>query len=423
MTQIKQIEKDKNRGNQSDQRHQHSIPPHWSWVKLGDVCEFVYGKGLTKSKRNEKGKFPVYGSNGIVGYHNEFLVEGPCLIIGRKGAAGEVHLSTQNCWPIDTTYYIKPSGKYFLTYLYFVIKNLRLNALDKSTAIPGLNRDDAYKQNIPLPPLSEQKKIVEKIEELFSSLDAGVASLKKAKEQIRLYRQSVLSAAFSGKLTATTKDTQNTKNLSAFSELSGYLPDGWKWVRLGEVVKVVSGNTPKGLGNISNKGSLPFYKVSDMNTTGNEKIMSKSNLYLTSEELEKLKIKIYPRNTTIFPKRGGAILTNKKRLLAKDSSFDLNLMGLIPSKIVDYQYLHYWVIMLDLSTIYDGSNVPQINNKNVEPLDFPLPPLEEQTKIIEEIEKRFSEADNLEKAIDESLTKSETLRQSILKQAFEGKLL
>ena len=67
-----------------------NLPSNWSLVKLGNVCEFIYGKGLTKSNRNESGKFPVYGSNGIVGYHNEYLVEGPCLIIGRKGAAGEV---------------------------------------------------------------------------------------------------------------------------------------------------------------------------------------------------------------------------------------------------------------------------------------------------------------------------------------------
>src|SRR5690606_20756760 len=179
----------------------HNLPSHWSWVKLGDVAEFVYGKGLTKNKRNEVGKFPVYGSNGVVGYHDEYLVEGPCLIIGRKGAAGEVHLSNKNCWPIDTTYYVKQSEKYFIRYLYFIIKTLQLGSLDKSTAIPGLNRNDAYKLEIPLPPLPEQKKIVAKIEELFSELDNGAASLKKAKEQIKLYRQSVLAAVFSGRLT------------------------------------------------------------------------------------------------------------------------------------------------------------------------------------------------------------------------------
>ena len=409
-----------------------NLPPNWSWVKLGDVTEFIYGKGLIKGDRNIGGKFPVYGSNGIVGYHNEYLVEGPCIVVGRKGAAGEVHLSYKNCWPIDTTYYIKSSEEYSINYLYYILKNLRLASLDKSTAIPGLNRNDAYKLSIPLPPLPEQKKIVEKIEELFSGLDNGVASLKKAKEQIRLYRQSVLSAAFSGRLTQEARGEKQAhlngvqgvaKAAEPKVEYSNQLPEGWKWVKLGEVVKIVSGNTPKGLESISNTGSLPFYKVSDMNSVGNERKMLKSNLYLTTEEMKKLKIKIYPKHTTIFPKRGGAILTNKKRLLATDSSFDLNLMGLIPSATVNYQFLHYWVIKLDLSTIYDGSNVPQINNKNVEPLDFPLPPFNQQTQIVEEIERRFSEADNLEKAIDDSLAKSELLRQSLLSQAFSGKLI
>ncbi|MDZ7763789.1 MAG: restriction endonuclease subunit S [Melioribacteraceae bacterium] len=91
-----------------------NLPQNWSWVKLGDVCEFVYGKGLPKRNRNEQGSFPVYGSNGIVGFHDSYLIEGPCLIVGRKGAAGEVHISNKNCWPIDTTYYIQPNEKYSL---------------------------------------------------------------------------------------------------------------------------------------------------------------------------------------------------------------------------------------------------------------------------------------------------------------------
>jgi type I restriction enzyme S subunit len=80
------------------------LPKGWSKVKLGEILEFEYGKSLTKSLRNESGTFPVLGSSGIVGYHNEYLVEAPVLIIGRKGAVGEVWFSENNCWAIDTTY-------------------------------------------------------------------------------------------------------------------------------------------------------------------------------------------------------------------------------------------------------------------------------------------------------------------------------
>jgi type I restriction enzyme S subunit len=152
------------------------------------------------------------------------------------------------------------------------------------------------------------------------------------------------------------------------------LPRDWKWMKLGEICEIVSGNTPKGLDKISNKGEYQFYKVSDMNLLGNEIRMNVSDRKLTSEEIKKLKLKVYPKGTVIFPKRGGAILTNKKRILSQDASFDLNLMGILPNDKLSSNYLFYWVQKLDLSKIYDGSNVPQINNKNVAPLDFPLPP-------------------------------------------------
>ncbi|OXA74853.1 type I restriction enzyme, S subunit [Flavobacterium aquidurense] len=200
------------------------------------------------------------------------------------------------------------------------------------------------------------------------------------------------------------------------------LPKDWNWVKLGDTFKIVSGNTPKGLEKNSNTGDFQFYKVSDMNLTGNEIRMNTSNIKLTEEEVSKLKIKIYPKGTVIFPKRGGAILTNKKRLLSKDASFDLNVMGVLPNEKVTSNFLFYWFQKLDLAKIYDGSNVPQINNKNVAPLDFPLPPLETQQAIVSKIEELFSE---LDKGIEDLKTAQQQLkiyRQSVLKWAFEGKL-
>ena len=174
---------------------------------------------------------------------------------------------------------------------------------------------------------------------------------------------------------------------------------------------------------ISNEGKIPFYKVSDMNTEGNELFMRKANLNLTMDEIKTLKIKLFPENTVIFPKRGGAILTNKKRILSQKSSFDLNIMGAIPLHSVNKMFLFYWFQKLDLGTIYDGSNVPQINHKDIEPLPIPLPPLPEQHKIVEEIERRFSVADEVDKIVNQSRKQAERLRQSILKRAFEGRLV
>lgn len=196
----------------------------------------------------------------------------------------------------------------------------------------------------------------------------------------------------------------------------------WQIKPLGEVCKIVSGNTPKGIEKISNSGTYHFYKVSDMNSSGNEVKMTRSNYNLSYEEIVKLKLKLYPKGTVIFPKRGGAILTNKKRVLSKDSTFDLNLMGVLPNENVNSSFLFYWFVNLDLGKICDGSNIPQINNKNIVPLDFPLPPIETQQAIVSKIEELFSELDKGIEDLKTAQQQLKTYRQSVLKWAFEGKL-
>ncbi len=82
-----------------------NLPTGWISTQLGDLYTFEYGKSLTKGARATDGIYPVYGSSGVVGMHDQFLIEGSAIIVGRKGAAGSVSYSTENCWPIDTTYY------------------------------------------------------------------------------------------------------------------------------------------------------------------------------------------------------------------------------------------------------------------------------------------------------------------------------
>lgn len=191
---------------------------------------------------------------------------------------------------------------------------------------------------------------------------------------------------------------------------------------LGDIFKIVSGSTPKGLKEVSDVGEIPFYKVSDMNHKGNEVFMRKSNIYLTVADFKNLKLKYYPKGTVIFPKRGGAILTNKKRVLFQTSCFDLNLMGVLPNKFINNNYLFFWFQKLDLCNIYDGSNVPQINNKNILPLNFPITSLVEQKAIVKKLEELFSSLESgitdLKKAQDQLVI----YRQAVLKKAFEGDL-
>ncbi len=185
------------------------LPAGWVSTRLGDLYSFEYGKSLPKGSRNSTGRYPVYGSSGIVGMHDRFLIEGPAIIVGRKGAAGSVSYSTDNLWPIDTTYYVRDDNNLCLKFSYYLFRSLNLEKLEASTAIPGLNRNHVYDEIVLLPPFSEQHRIVAKIEELFSELDKGIENLKTAQSQLKVYRQALLKHAFEGKLTAQWRAERN----------------------------------------------------------------------------------------------------------------------------------------------------------------------------------------------------------------------
>lgn len=157
-------------------------------VSLGDVMTFEYGIGLPKAKR-VKGKYPVVGSNGIDGYHNEYLIEAPCIVIGRKGSVGKVNLIEENCTPIDTTFYAKfDNDKLKYKFVYYLLKSLNFENLGGGMGVPGLNRHHAYSIKIPLPSFSEQEKIVKQIEQI----EAKQNKLRNELEDLKIAKGNVL---------------------------------------------------------------------------------------------------------------------------------------------------------------------------------------------------------------------------------------
>lgn len=373
---------------------------------------------------------------------------------------------------------VVPSAAVFNEYLYYFLKASKQLAEERATGttFKEISGSAFAVLPVPLAPLPEQHRIVAKIEALFSELDKAVESLTLARAQLKTYRQALLKHAFDGKLTADwraanadkletpeallsrIRKEREARYLRAFDDWQtalaewrageevgerprkpsgprqqdthGYLtpkgeplPVGWSYVRLGSVLDVVSGGTPVGIERTTGR-DLPFYKVSDMNSDGNSHWMRQSKIWLSTDERDALGLTSFQKGTVIFPKRGGAILTNKKRQLSMESCFDLNTMGVvadIPS--LSEEYLWFWFQALDLSEIYDGSNVPQINNKNVEPLAFPVCSLSEQDQLTAILSQRLSQVEAIDTEITSALAKANALRQSILKQAFSGRLV
>lgn len=412
-------------------------------------------------------------------HEKRFLVKNGDLLFAWSASLGAYLWRGQEAWLNQHIYRVDHTKVIDRQFLFYALTNITndLYAKAHGSGMVHVTKGRFEETPIWLPPLNEQHRIVLKIDELFSELDKGIESLKAARAKLDVYRQSVLKHAFEGKLTAKWREEnkdlldtperllnrikqerdilykqqiQEWKKLVEEWELDrrrgrkprkpsfpnssaestnnfktdlDTLPHSWTWAEIRSLFEVVSGATPKGLDRV--KGNdIPFYKVADMNTTGNETWMDISKIYLSESEKRELGLTMYPKGTVIFPKRGGAILTNKKRILSRSSCFDLNTMGVVNSiECISHEYLWYWFQSLDLTKIYDGSNVPQINNKNIGPLPFPVCSIEEQYEVARILGKVIPVVEEMAANISEESKKAEALRQCILKKAFAGQLV
>jgi len=147
-------------------------------ILLRDILSLEYGSALPEKDRVGD-RYPVYGSNGIVGYHKDYYVKGPGIIVGRKGSAGVVNWSDTDFFPIDTTYYVLANTeKVIFRYLYYLLQKLNIPEMIVSAAVPGLNRELVYNLSYDLPPLETQRQIVEKLDRQMQALE-GVRLLKE----------------------------------------------------------------------------------------------------------------------------------------------------------------------------------------------------------------------------------------------------
>ena len=166
----------------------------WPTVELGEVVELKYGKSLPKSSRSGSG-YPVYGSNGEVGRHEIALTTGVTIVVGRKGSHGAVNFSASACWPIDTTYFVDETcTSADLGWLKYRLTGLRLDEMNKAAAVPGLNREDAYRQKLLLPPIEEQRRIAA----ILDAADALRAKRRQALAKLDTLTQAIFIDMFGG---------------------------------------------------------------------------------------------------------------------------------------------------------------------------------------------------------------------------------
>jgi len=387
------------------------IPKGWTTAVFENLLNFIQPTKfiVASTEYDDKNQIPVLtaGKSFILGKTNEsdnIFNEIPVIIFDDFTTATKF---------VNFPFKVKSSAMKILSpasklvnikYLFYYMQTLHINAhTHKRYWISHYS-----KLSVPFPPLLEQHRIVAKIEELFSELDKGVDSLKTAQQQLTVYRQAVLKWAFEGKLT--------NKNM-----VEGQLPHGWKWVKISDISNVVRGGSPRPAGDPKYyDGNIPFLKVADI-TRDNSVFLNTFNYTIKEAGLHKTR-KISP-NTLLLSNSGATLGVPKICMI--DATMNDGIAAFLNLDERSNLYLYYFWLgkTRELRNINMGAAQPNLNTDILKNYMVPYCSFAQQKAVVTKIETRLSVADKIEETIPQSLQQAEALRQSILKRAFEGKLV
>lgn len=410
------------------------LPKGWVWTTLASCAEILDSQRVPINAKEREtrisGKpeselYPYYGATGQVGWIDDYLFDEELVLLGEDGAP---FLESSK----DTAYLIKDKSwvnnhAHVLRAKTEVTSNQLLchylNTFDYHGYLTGttrlkLNQSAMRKIPIPIPSLPEQHRIVAKLETLFAQLDAGIDALKKAQTQLKRYRRSILKAAFEGELTKEWREAHSDElkpmSVSKSSTSGGLpkLPDGWVWTTLEEISEVILGQSPpSSTYNTDGKG-LPFYQgkfefgklypIPRKWCTAPKKIAEKGDVFIS------IRAPVGPTNLCTEKSAVGRGLAAIRGLSSIQPFFILYLMRRFENEIASRG---------------TGTTFDAITGNQLKTFEIPLSPLPEQEQIVSELERCLSIADEVEATLAAELTRAERLRQSILKQAFSGKLV
>jgi len=365
------------------------LPKEWRVVRLGEVVKLTKGRKPDELiPKYQFGALPYltadYFRNRLptewvpAQYLSKlpFCSKEDVVLIWDGSKAGQVFIGLEGVLA-STMVRIDPENEIERDYLYFFLLTQfdLLNSKTTGTTIPDVNKEVFRNLPIPLPPLPEQRAIahvlrtVQRAKEATEGVIAALRELKK----------SLMQHLFTyGPVPVTERERMALQE----NEL-GPLPAHWRVVRLGEVAKVRGGTAFPHEHQGKQGGKYPFYKVSDMNLSGNEIYMRKANNWIDEQTVKILRAKLFVKYTVIFPKIGAAIHTNKKRILISDALVDNNVMGVT---ICEHDqcypgYLFYWFESIDIGQFSSPGPLPSITAQAVKNAMLPLPPLDEQREI------------------------------------------
>ena len=429
----------------------------WCWTRLGCITDVIqYGLSNSAESSGDYRLLRITDiQDGSVNWNSvpftstnepeKYLLHKDDIVFARTGATvGKSFLITDVPYAsVYASYLIRIRLIYGISanyiYQFFNSYCYWSQITDKAVGVgqPNCNGTSLKELLIPLPPQREQDRIVPAANNLLKISDVISSEREKLSEVIQTTKSKIFDLAIRGKLVPQDPNDEPASVLLeriraekeelikqgklkrdkeesiifrgddnsyyamiegtpvAISEYLGFeLPIGWTWITLGDIALVTSGKTPKSI-HLSISGEVPYFKVADMNVQGNELYMQYSDNYVN----ESYSGPIFEKGSFIFPKNGGAVLTNKKRILLQPSVVDLNTGVFKPSHLIDSKFAFYLFTSIDFSKIYKGAVIPTVDSSVIRNLIYAMPPLEEQKRIASAITTIFTKIEKIEDAL------------------------
>ncbi len=389
-----------------------SIPADWREVNLMDFCYPKQWKTISTSQLIDSG-YVVYGANGKIGFYNEYTHEKPTLMITCRGATcGNLHVSESfsyingNAMALDDLAEKQVLQKYLL----YALKTRGLGDVISGSAQPQITRQGLSSVKVLLAPVAEQQQIAAKLDELLAQVDNLKTRLDTIPKIIKRFRQSVLAAAVSGKLT---EDWHATKSLSVV-------------VTIGEVASDIRYGTSKKCD--YEKGNTPVIRIPNIDN-GFLNLTDMKFADFDDKELNSLSLVV--GDLLLIRSNGSVDLVGKTALISEKDVHCLYAGYLIRirlnQQLVVPKYVLYCLQSSQIRKIIEmqarsTSGVNNINSKELAALPFLRPSLQEQTEIVSRVEQLFAYADQIEQRVKDAQSRVNHLTQAVLAKAFRGEL-
>lgn len=386
----------------------YKVPGNWCWVYAPSMFNIEYGKGLPTKKLCEDG-YPVFGANGQIGFYNEYMFEYEKALMSCRGAySGTMNLSlpksfiTNNSLIIETK--LADISVKFVFYLYSALNKAKLIS---GSAQPQVTVQAFNNYPIPVPPLAEQQRIVDRIESLFSKLDEAKQKAQDALDSFETRKAAILHKAFTGELTA------------QWRKEHGIGMDSWERLKLGEIGTLERGrsqhrprNDPRLFG-----GPYPFIQTGDV---------ASANVYITEHhqtlsEFGMEQSRMFSAGTlciTIAANIGDVAI------LSYDCCFPDSVVGFIPNNRSISKFVYYMMSVLqkELEDNAPATAQKNINLKILNAVEMNIPPVIEQTEIIRMLDGLLAKEQQAKEAAEGVLEQIDLIKKAILARAFRGDL-